>query len=892
MSEFGKLRRYLMLPRRPARIERDVSDELRSHLTLRAEELERRGASFDEARAQALREFGDLDDTARYCAAVERQTERRRRARDWFVDLVYDARHALRLLRRSPAFTAATVLTLGLALGASSAVYSVLHAYLIRPLPFPASDRLVWIDPPSARPSPVRGPSLATVRWSTVDSLFARTMTWDLDGFTFTGEPYAETVTGAWISPGYVPTLGVRTAIGRSFRPDEYRERAPVAIISHGLWQRRFGGDSSIVGAAVTMHSVDNPDAPSRVTVVGVLPKEFWPIHWRESELVRPFTPDNWMPLLAQLNPGTSRSQTERQLDAVVRRQLGTPVDAGWRMRLVPALEQHSRGVRPLLLALFGAALFMLLAASASVAGALVSRTAARRREVAIRLALGGGRLRLVRQLLTESAVLAMLSSGLGLAFALTFLATSAAAIERLLGTTIPGGVAALRLDLPVVGILAAASALVGVALGVLPAFALLRRRDGPVELPTGRGAVDRGTGIGVRRVLIAGQVVVAMVLLFGAGLMFRSIARINALELGFRPDGVMKASVLLPFVTYPDSAAKRLLVARLRARLLETDGVRAAAAVFPYPFRGGAGRFPVLREGAAPDEDTAPRAGVHTVTPGYFGTMNIAVRAGRDFRPTDDHAAPLAVVISERLAMLIAADGNVLGRRIRIRVPYLANFNDADARPWRTIVGVVADTRDDFSVDEPPDVYIPYAQNPRSAMGIVVRARGAEREIIEPVRRAVTTIDPSLALSGVAPLGDAIAAEGGQRHGLTLLLSAFAIFSLGLSALALYASLSYMVAERRGELAVRMAIGASARSIVGLVLGEGMLTTAIGLVLGAVASLALGRVLGSQLYAVAATDPATLVEISVLLLVTVVLACVIPTARAARIDPSLALRE
>ena len=891
MREFGKLRRYLSLPKRAGKIEREVEDELRAHLELRAEALVARGHSAKEAHEMALREFGDLDDARRYCADVDRQAERRRGVIDWTRELVQDGKHAFRLLRRAPAFTAATVLTLGIALGASVAVYSVLHAYLIRPLPFPESDRLVWINPPSA----TRGPSLEHVRWDAVDSLFAYTMAWDLDGFTFTGEPYSETLTGAWISKDYVPALGVHVALGRVFSVEEYVERTPVAIISHGLWQRRFGGDSSIIGRAVTMHSVDNPDAPSRVTIVGVLPKEFWPIHWRESELLRPFAPRDWAPVLARLKPGASLRQTEQRVDLLVRPQLTERVDDAWHMRLVPALEQHSQRVRSLLHAVLGAALFMLLAASGSVAGALVSRTAARRREIAIRLALGGGRMRILRQLLTESIVLALLAVALGLLLGFAVLGAGAAAIERLLETTTPGGFTSLMPDASVVGIMAVAGVLIGIALGVLPAFSVLLKRQRRFDsslVGTGRSSTDRGAGGVLRRVLVAGQVVVAMVLLFGAGLMFRSIAQINALKLGFEPEGLLKASLLIPHETYPDSADKRLLVARMLARVQETNGVRSSAAVFPYPFRGGAGSFPVLTEGASLDDASAPRGEVHTVTPGYFETMGIRLRAGRDFRANDDHAAPLAVIISERLAQQIAPRGSAIGRRIRVRVPYLANYNDEDSRPWRTVIGVVTDARDDFALEDAPDVYVPYAQNPRSAISIVVRAGSDVRGIAEPVRRAVTNIDPALALSGVAAMTDVVASEGGQRRGITALLGAFAIFSLGLSALALYASLSYMVVERRSELALRMAVGASTASILRLVLREGMLTTVIGLVVGAAASLGVGRVLGNQLYGVTPTDPATLASIAIVLLATVFAACVIPSARAARTDPVLALRE
>jgi predicted permease len=538
--------------------------------------------------------------------------------------------------------------------------------------------------------------------------------------------------------------------------------------------------------------------------------------------------------------------------------------------------------------------LFILLAACASVAGALVSRMAARQSELSIRLALGGSRARIVRQLLTESAVLATLAGVLGLAIACALLSTSGALVERQLATATPGGAVALRPTMAVLALSLMASTICGLALGAVPAVTFLRLdRKSAASLLVGpaRGAAARTGGTRIRRVLISGQVTLAMVLMFGAGLMFRTIARINAIEFGFRPDGLMKASMMLPLATYPDSTAKRQVVDRVLARVSEVEGVQSAAAVFPYPFRGGAGRFPVLTQGFV-DEETAPRAGIHTVTPGYFETMKVQVRAGRDFRPTDDHAGPLVVVISDGLARRLSPDGNVLGRRIRIRVPYLANFNDPDERPWRTIVGVVADVKEDLTPDEPPDVYVPYAQNPRTYLGIVVRTDRAEPSIFLPVKRAVASVDPALALSNVGSMTSLIAAEGGQRRGLSVLLGAFAAFALGLSALAFYASLSYTVIQRRSELAVRMAVGADARSILQLVVTEGLATAAVGVAAGVVASLALGRVLANQLYGVGTGDATTLVSISLLLTFVASVACLVPGVRATRTDPALVLRE
>jgi putative ABC transport system permease protein len=896
MPSFEELRRYLRLPTRSnRRIAQDVDDELQLQVDMRAEALEREGWTPDAARAEARRRFGDLDDAARYCADVDRDAERRRRATNWLGEIRQDATHTMRTLRRSPAFAFATVLTLALAIGATTAISGVLHTYLARPLPFPQADRLVSILAGPATPGPRRGPSLRDVNWSSIDSLFATTVSWDIDGFTLIGGQHAENVTGAWVSPGYFRALDVRVAVGRAFSADEYRGPAPVAIISHDLWTRRFAADSSIVGRAVTMNSVDRPAEGTIVTIVGVLPRDFWPIQWRESQVLRPLARSNAdMPVLAQLKPGLTIAATERRLDAIVRAQLTGQIDSTWRMGLISPLERHSARAKPVLFAVFGAALFMLLAACGSVAGALVSRMAARRSELAVRLALGGSRARLVRQLLTESAVLAALAGALGLVIAYGLLDVAGPTIERQVGIRAPGGTTALGLAPSVVAGSALLITLAGLTFGVIPALTFLRSSRTALAsavLGSGRSASARGTGTRVRRILIAGQVGVAMVLLFGAGLMFRTIARMQALELGFRTEGIVTGGLLLPTSRYADSTAKRLLVDRVLARIEATDGVRSAAVVYPLPF-GTAWRFPVLTEGAPVDEESAPQTHVFTVGPSYFQTMDIRVRAGRTFRPTDDHASPLVVVISEALASRVAPNGDVLGRRIRVRVPHNPSFNDEDARPWRTVVGVVSDTEKEFAETAPPDVYVPYAQNPRSVVSLVVRTDRPVATLFDPVRNAVSAIDPALAMSGVDSMDEVVASYGGQRRGLSVLLGGFALFALGLSALALYASLSYTVVQRRAELAVRMALGAEGTAILRLVAFEGVWTAGIGVALGAIASLSLGRVLQNQVYGVATTDPVTLMGISVVLTVAVVAACIAPVLRAVKTDPALVLRE
>ena len=896
MAAFDNVRRYLRLPSRSERrIRRDIDAELALQIELRTEELQRTGLSLEAARAEARRRFGDLDAAKRYCADVDLDAERRRRATGWLSEVAQDARHTLRALRRSPSFTIATVLTLGLAIAGGTAVSSVLYTYLLRPLPFPNADRLVSLSGAPSRDRSRRDPPLHLVNWRAVDSLFSATAAWDLDGFTIIGAPHAETVTGAWVTPGYFTALSVRPALGRIFAEAEYGAPAPVAVISYDLWQRRFAGDSGALGSTITMHSNDRPDAASMVTVIGILPRDFWPIQWRESDVLRPLPRgENSVPVLGLLAPGASRLATAERVEAIVRAQLGSQVDSSWHARFESPLSRHSDDVRSLLFAVLGAAVFMLLAACGSVAGALVSRMAARRNEIAVRVALGGSRWRLVRQLLTESLVLTVLAGALGVVIAYGVLDFAGPVIERQLGTRVPGGVVRLRPTSAIVLLSAGVSIAAGLLVGLVPAAAVRRvgRAGASADLlGAGRSLSSRGGATGLRRVLIAGQVMVAMVLLFGAGLMFRTIARMQSLDVGFRVDGVVAGSVLLPSTRYADSSAKRAVMDRLLSGITKTKGVRAAALVFPQPF-GNAWRAPVLVEGAGQTDETAPQSMVFTVSPSYFATMGLRLRAGRAFGVQDDASAPLAVVISEGLARRIAPSGGVLGRRIRVRVPYAASFDDVDERPWRTVVGIVNDTQKEFAAASLPDIYVPYAQNPRSWQTIVVRTDRAEAAVLDPVRRAVSGVDPELAFSGARPMSEVIAAQGGQRRGLSVLLGVFAAFTLGLSALALYASLSYTVLQRRAELAVRMALGADARSILRVVVTEGVATAAIGLTAGAAASLALGRVLRNQVYGVATTDPVTLVSISLVLVAAVAAACVAPALRAVRTDPALVLRE
>lgn len=887
MAAFEHLRRYVTLGRRSdARLASDVRDELQLHIDLRAADFEREGLAPADALARARREFGDVDEASRYCVAVDRQAQRRWLRAAWMADVRQDVGHALRLLGRSPAYALATVVTLALGFAGSTVAYGVLRSYLVRPLPYPDADRLLVVqNAPHPRFRPV--PDLTTVDWSRLRPLFDGVVTTDIDGFTIVGEPHAETVTGAWVSPDYFTVFGATPAMGRPFSDDEYRERAPVAIISHALWQRRFAGDSAVIGATLAVHAVDG--ASSLLTVIGVLPNDFWPLRW-DNDVLRPLSDVNQAPWVVRLKPGATRASAERELDAAVKAQLTGSIHPQWRMTTTPVLEWYAGTTRQLLMAILGASMFMLVATCASVGGALVSRTVARRAELAIRLSIGGGATRIARQLLTESLVTSMLAGLVAALITYPVLRAAGPLTTALLNTPVPGGNDALGLDASTLIPLSAASVAAGLLLGMLPIamFLRFRRTASGMGVLAGRTSSLSG-GAGVRRVLIGLQVGVATVLLFGAGLMFRTIERMNDLTLGFESEGLVKAGALLPS-THLDSVSRAALMARLLERVSGTPEVQLAAAVYPYPFGGGF-QFPVLTEGGSADEESAPRSTVHVISPDYFRVMGIPLRSGRAFATTEDAASPLSVIVSEQLARQIAPAGDAVGRRIRVRVPYLANFTDDDDRPWRTIVGVASDVREAFAEQDGPNVYVPYAQSPRAQIGFVFRTTGPEGTAIPAIRKALNSVEPALALTNVGTMSDLIRSSGGPSRGMLTLLGYFATVAVILSAVALYASLSYAIVQRRSELAVRLAVGATTRSIMTLMLREGLVTAGIGLGAGIMASLAFGRVLEAQVYGIATNDVTTLITITTVLAAAAGAACAIPAWRAARTDPAFVLR-
>jgi len=791
-------------------------------------------------------------------------------------DVFTDLRQAVRALRRRPRFVLAAGLVLALGMGASVSVFSVVRAYLLRPLPFPDADRLVWIIAGPARNSTLPFPEgLGEADWSAAGDVFSRLVAWDLDGFTLTGEPAAEYVDGAWVSPAFFPTVGARPALGRTFTEAEAVDGAPVAVISHDLWRRRFGSDSGVLGRRIELFSTDRPREAQVVTIVGVLPADFWYVN-RFTDVLLPLRGSR-MPTVARLAPGVTIAQAQDRLNAVIQPQLRN-VAPGWRLSLVSVHDEHVYQARPVILLLFGAATCVLLVACANAAGLLLARGAERAREIAIRTALGASGGRIVRQLLAESVILAAGGAAAGAALAVLLVPAIGPALETQLGATVPGGLARLAPDAVVLCTTALVALATGLLFGLRPALSAGRREPG-LELRGSQGIAGGRSAARARGVLVAAEIAVACVLVVGTGLMVRTLGQLRRVELGFDDRDVVKAELLIPLARYPEPDDRARLMDRLETEVSLLTGVTASAAAFPYPFRPAP-----TRDVAAAGGSATARAAVRVTTPSYFEALRVPVRGGRAFRDGDRGGAEPVAMVSADLAGRLWPDGDAVGRLLDL------DPRDASDAPAR-VVGITGDVRESL-VDEPiPDVYLPYAQNPVRFVALLVRAPGRPG-LAAALMDAARRVDVTLAPTDVVPLAQVVDRERAPRRLLARVLAGVAILVLVVGAVGLYATIGYLVHQRRREFAVRLAVGAQRREIVLQVLRDGGRLTALGLGLGLGASLTLARLLGSQLHGVSALDPLAFTLALVVLGATALLALALPARSAARIDPMEALRH
>ena len=859
------------------RLDRELDEELRFHLEKATERNLRRGMAPEQARRVARREFGRF----------ERHRERTKDARGVrFAEILgFDLRLGVRSLRRTPAVTGAALITVALAVGATTLIWAVVDSVLLRPLPYEKPERLVqvWESHPEKGSHVVvsRGNYLDWVERNRVfESLGAYMVGFGM-GLTGDGPPVQ--VSAAEVTPSLLRLLGVGADTGRTFVASEGEPGQDDAVLlSDGFWRQRFGGDPGIVGRTLTLDG-----SPYRV--VGVMPRGF-DLPSRETDVWLPmsFPPAYYeqreahtLHVIGRLKDGISPAAADADMDRL-EAGLGEehPEDvAGWEVQVVPLREERVGDVRPALLILLGAVGVLLAAACFNVVNLLLARGTARTGEVAVRSALGANRGRLVRQLLTESLLLAAAGGALGAVLAFAGLEV----LRGALAAQIPR-LAEAAIDPRVLAFTAGLSLLVGAAVGALPAI-----RDSRADLRRGLsgeslGVVSAGERDRLRQGLVAVQVALAVVLLTGSGLLVRSFLELRNVDAGFDPEGLLAVSLNLPSQGYPDTPDHTRFYEELVRRLARIPAVRSAAATSEPPILGyRMSRTPEL-EGAAGEWQGEPPEH-RIVTDEYFRTMGIQLLGGRTFERSDRPDTPPVLVVNEAAAHLLWPGQDPVGRRLRF---------DPE-QPWHEVVGVVGDTRQEgLEAAAAPAIYAPLRQKSwrwMTWMTVVVRTDGDPMGLADLVREQVWDIDPNLPMLEIRTVDGLFADSRARRRFNTLLLSLFAGFALILGSVGLYGVMSFAVARRTRELGIRMALGAPRRSVAGLVLRRGAILTAFGLALGTAATLALSATMTSLLFGVGPYDPVTFAGVAALLGAVSLAACLLPARRASRVSPTTALR-
>jgi putative ABC transport system permease protein len=800
-----------------------------------------------------------------------------------------DLRHGLRTLKKWPGYAAVAILTLGLGVGANTALFTVVNSVLLRPLTFPDPSRLVLIEERSQYPT--FSTSYENYKdWRDQSHSFESMQAFCPASLTLNGVGEPEQLIGRYITSGFFPLLGVRPAAGRDFLPEEDRpDGAPVAIISYGLWQRRFGGSKDWIGKTITLDS--KPYA-----LIGVAPQNFQFL--RSTDVFLPFEPwaktlpddRNWHPgvfPIGRLKPGVSLEQARAEMKGIAQRlEKQYPIyNTGTSADVIRLQDRIVHDVRPALLVLLCAVGFILLIACANVASLLLARTASRTSEIAIRTALGASRGRIIRQFLTESLLIALLGGASGLLIA----SASLPPLLRLSANAVPG-VSGIRIDHWVLAFTLGASLLAGVLYGLAPAFGTSR-----IDLRESLNDGTRGSTAGMashrlRSFFVVAEVALATILLVGAGLLLRSFERMQSAAAGFSPDHLLVADIPLSPNAYAQPHQRFEFFDRLLEHVRSIPGVRSvgAASFLPMSGNGGLLNFNIYgRPPKSPHEFVA--AGFRTVTPSYLETLNVPLISGRMIAQTDDEKAPAVVVVNESFSKQFFGSASPLGARMQIGA-----MPDKDV-PWMEIVGVVGDVRRGFGFDPQAEMYLPYKQSdallPIFTLSIVLRTGVDPKAESSALRDALMDIDKNAPLVRVRTMEDNIAATASQPRFRTWLLGLFALLALLLSTIGIYAVISYAVTQRIQEIGIRMALGAKPAQIFRIITGQSLRLVLFGLTLGFMGALGLTRAIGSFLYELTAIDPATYVAVAALLVAVGILASYLPARRAASVDPLIALR-
>jgi len=877
--------------------EAEIVEELAQHLEDVYERSITGGATEAEARRAALQELAGASLLRKEIQRVQKPRAETPVAgaprsslgrMNLVTDLLHDLRYAARMQRKNLGFTIIAIVALALGIGANTAIFSVVNTVLLRPLPYkdPEGLVMVWEDA-TKQGYPRDTPAAANfVDWRDQNQVFEGMAAIADESFNLTGTGDPERLEGRRVSANLFPLLGVEPQLGRVFTVAEDQPGAQrVVLLSYGLWQRRFGGDPSIVGKPLTLNG-------ESYVATGVMPARFqfpsseddvWvPIAFRPQEAAN--RNRHYLEVLARLKPGATLAQAQSEMSTIATRLQQQYPEANADLgAAVQSLHEHLVGdIKPALLVLLGAVGLVLLIACANVANLLLARAAVRQKEIAVRVALGARRLRLIRQFLTESVLLSTLGGIVGLGIAYGGLI--------LLKSFIPENISQAReisIDLKVLGFTLLVSVLTGLIFGLAPALQAIRFNQIETLKEGGRDAATGGSGKRLRSLLVMAEVAVSLVLLIGAGLLINSFLRLRNVDPGFRAENLLTMKVVLPDTKYREYARRAAFYSDLIQRVESLAGVRSAAVTTNLPLYRQGNSISVWIEGR-PEPPPGQELIVVTriVSPSYFDTMSIPLLSGRKLTDQDIETSPNVVVISETMARRYWPNEDAVGKRIAVgRVR-----SDQD---WISVAGVVKDVRQfELTADPKPQMYLSYRQAafffPRD---LVVKTDVDPASMAATVRKAVWDIDKDQPVSNIRTMEDILADSIARQRFSMLLLAIFAGVALVLAGVGIYGVMSYSVAQRTREIGIRMALGAQTGAVLKLAVGYGMKLVAVGIVTGLIAAFALTRVMATLLFGVTATDPATFTLISFLLVAVAALASYVPARRATKVDPITALR-
>ncbi len=861
------------------RVDQEFTEELQAYLDMLTETKITQGVTPQEARRNALVELG----------GVEQVHEKVREIRmGHFIETAWrDVRFGVRALVHSPVFSVVTVLSLALGIGANTAIFSVVNGLLLRPLPYPESERIVdvWHTPPQQSFPGLDRFSVSPANyldWKAQSSAFDQIAVYTYTGFSLSTSNDPLPLIGAAVSSDFFSVLRTNPMQGRTFTPDEEGPgRDQVVVIGHGLWQRAFGANPNIIGQTLTINS-------RSFTVVGIMPAGFeFP---REAELWVPLAWDNKERqirsmhdylVIARLKQNVSQGQAQAEMSTISSRleQQYPEANKGWGAVVIPLREDIVGDIRPALLVLFCAVGFVLLIACANVANLMLARGANRQREIAVRIALGAGRARLIRQLLTESVLLAVSGGVLGL-----LLAVWGSKMLFKLGSLPNSG--DIGIDTWVLGFTLLVSFGAGIIIGIVPALRFTRTNVSDT-LKQGSGRTG-GSSIKqhTRKALVISEVALSLVLLIGAGLMIRSFWKLQNVDPGFDTSNALTMSIVLTPIRYSEPHQRLAFVDRAIEQIRAVPGVVSVGTTTKIPLAGGGSTQPFSIEGRpAPAIAEQPMAQTRYISPDYFRAIGIPLRQGRFFSDDDrDNSVPV-VIISEAMARRFWPGENPIGRRLT------PSFHPEQGA--REIVGVVGDVKTSgLEVDASAMMYLPYKQAALPFISFVVRTTSNPESLVQPVSTAIYSIDKEQALTNIQTMDQVlIESLSKRRFNMTLLLT-FAGMALVLAAVGVYGVMNYTVTLRRRELGIRMALGAGRMDVLRLVLGQGLTLTLIGVAAGLISAYALTRLMATLLYGVTATDYITFVSVSAVLIAVGVVASYVPARRATKVNPTIALRS